>query len=204
MKHTSIKLRPDILDNPKFGRLPDNLWRRTIELYLVAAMENDGGRLPEFDKIAWLLRIEFDHLVNQVACLKKAGILYEDQDKKTLRIRGYNRVQAVKNSTERVRRYRERRLENGLNRTPSYDETAIKRRDGYQCVYCGSSANLCVDHIYPIALGGTDDYRNLACACNSCNSGKQGRTPDQANMRFQNGTAEERYQDYLKTIGMFS
>jgi 5-methylcytosine-specific restriction endonuclease McrA len=204
VRKTSIRLRPDILDNPKFGMLPDNLWRRTFELYLMAAIEDNDGQLPDVFDIAWRLRVKPNGLTDEIEALKKAGILYEDQDKKTLKIRGYSRFQVDKNSTERVRRYRERRRRNGLNTSPSYDEEAIKRRDGHQCVYCDSSANLCVDHVYPIALGGTDDYRNLVCACNACNSGKQGRTPDQANMKFINGTAEERYQDYLKNIGEFS
>ena len=45
-------------------------------------------------------------------------------------------------------------------------------RDGYQCVYCGSSENLTLDHIIPITKGGSDDQDNLACCCKCCNSSK--------------------------------
>ena len=37
-----IKLYHEILDDPKMGRMPDRLWRRTIELFLLAG-ELDGG-----------------------------------------------------------------------------------------------------------------------------------------------------------------
>lgn len=47
-----IKLYHEILHDPKMGRLPDNLWRRCIELFLLAGElgaevdEDDKGHLP--------------------------------------------------------------------------------------------------------------------------------------------------------------
>lgn len=56
----------------------------------------------------------------------------------------------------------------------------ILRRDGFRCRYCGASPSdgirLVVDHIVPVADGGTDDWDNLAAACHECNAGK-GRHP---------------------------
>lgn len=55
----------------------------------------------------------------------------------------------------------------------------IFRRDGFQCQYCGRvppDAVLRVDHIVPVADGGTNDEDNLTTACHDCNAGK-GRTP---------------------------
>lgn len=40
------------------------------------------------------------------------------------------------------------------------------------CAYCGSKHNLTMDHVVPIALGGTNTYRNIIPACKSCNSRK--------------------------------
>jgi hypothetical protein len=59
----------------------------------------------------------------------------------------------------------------------------VLRRDNHTCRYCGSSApdvKLTVDHVMPVALGGTDDPSNLVAACASCNSGKSATPPDAA------------------------
>lgn len=48
----------------------------------------------------------------------------------------------------------------------------ILERDGYRCVYCGSSDGIGIDHVVPHALGGATLPFNLVCACSTCNSGK--------------------------------
>ena len=56
----------------------------------------------------------------------------------------------------------------------------ILRRDGHRCHYCGATAEdaqLTVDHVIPIALGGADDPSNLVTACQSCNAGKAATSP---------------------------
>lgn len=40
------------------------------------------------------------------------------------------------------------------------------------CCYCGSKANLSVDHLLPRARGGIDAGQNMVWACRSCNSSK--------------------------------
>ena len=55
----------------------------------------------------------------------------------------------------------------------------VLRRDNYTCRYCWSSENqLTVDHVTPVALGGTDDPSNLVAACRDCNAGKASSSPD--------------------------
>ncbi len=57
----------------------------------------------------------------------------------------------------------------------------VLRRDNHACRYCGASAPdvpLTVDHVIPIALGGTDDPSNLVTACQPCNAGKSASSPD--------------------------
>lgn len=59
----------------------------------------------------------------------------------------------------------------------------VLRRDGNTCRYCGASApdvKLTVDHVVPVALGGSDDPSNLVAACVDCNAGKTSTAPDQA------------------------
>ena len=57
----------------------------------------------------------------------------------------------------------------------------ILRRDNHTCRYCGSAApdvKLTVDHVLPVALGGSDDPTNLVAACADCNAGKTSSSPD--------------------------
>lgn len=55
----------------------------------------------------------------------------------------------------------------------------VLRRDNYTCRYCRSTENaLTVDHVTPVALGGTDKPDNLVAACKDCNSGKSSSSPD--------------------------
>ncbi|MCF3100952.1 HNH endonuclease [Streptomyces roseoverticillatus] len=41
-------------------------------------------------------------------------------------------------------------------------------RDRFTCQQCGSRQQLEVDHIVPVARGGTWDLRNLRTLCRSC------------------------------------
>lgn len=57
----------------------------------------------------------------------------------------------------------------------------VLRRDDFACRYCGArapEAALTVDHVMPIALGGSDDPTNLVTACRDCNAGKSSTSPD--------------------------
>jgi hypothetical protein len=54
----------------------------------------------------------------------------------------------------------------------------VFKRDSFTCQYCGASAPnvvLQVDHIKPVASGGTNDLLNLITSCQPCNSGKSDR-----------------------------
>lgn len=55
----------------------------------------------------------------------------------------------------------------------------VLRRDNHTCRYCNASnAPLTVDHVTPVALGGTDTPDNLVAACRDCNAGKASTSPD--------------------------
>jgi hypothetical protein len=57
----------------------------------------------------------------------------------------------------------------------------ILRRDNHTCRYCGAVAPdvpLTIDHVTPVALGGTDAPTNLVTACRDCNAGKSATAPD--------------------------
>lgn len=70
-----------------------------------------------------------------------------------------------------------------MKRNPLSKSTRFEifKRDGFRCVYCGATPvqkELRVDHIQPVAKGGTDDPSNLATACFDCNAGKAARQLD--------------------------
>ena len=50
-----MKLWFDILRDPKMGMLRDRLWRRVIELFLLAGQQGEDGLLPDVPTIAWQL-----------------------------------------------------------------------------------------------------------------------------------------------------
>jgi hypothetical protein len=57
----------------------------------------------------------------------------------------------------------------------------ILRRDSNTCRYChATDTPLVIDHVLPVALGGTDDPSNLVAACKDCNAGKTSTSPDAA------------------------
>lgn len=53
----------------------------------------------------------------------------------------------------------------------------VLNRDGHRCQYCGRSpqdgARLEIDHVIPLAKGGTSSISNLITACFECNRGKK-------------------------------
>jgi 5-methylcytosine-specific restriction endonuclease McrA len=56
----------------------------------------------------------------------------------------------------------------------------IGRRDGFACAQCGISANdVQVDHIVPLAEGGSNDLDNLQLLCPACNSRKSDKIPEE-------------------------
>jgi 5-methylcytosine-specific restriction endonuclease McrA len=48
---------------------------------------------------------------------------------------------------------------------------------GGACFYCGRESRLTMDHIIPLARGGTDEPANCVLACGSCNSSKNAKLP---------------------------
>lgn len=49
---------------------------------------------------------------------------------------------------------------------------SIKARDGYRCVYCGSTEDLTIDHVKPRCFGGETNSSNCVTACRPCNQAK--------------------------------
>ena len=55
----------------------------------------------------------------------------------------------------------------------------VFKRDHFTCQYCGSQPPivvLVIDHIEPLANGGSNDISNLITACEPCNCGKRDKS----------------------------
>lgn len=68
--------------------------------------------------------------------------------------------------------------------------TRILERDNFRCRRCGAGPNdarLVIDHVVPVAKGGTADESNLQTLCHPCNSAKSDREPHQHDLKGAEG-----------------
>jgi DnaD/phage-associated family protein len=71
-----IKLFIEILDDPKMGRLPNHLWRRAVELFLLAGRQGNDGTLPPVEEMVWILRLSEDKLLEDLHGLAEVGVVH--------------------------------------------------------------------------------------------------------------------------------
>jgi hypothetical protein len=70
-----IKLYIELLDDAKMARLPNHLWRRAVELFLLAGRVGDDGALPPVEEMAWSLRLDKDKLLEDLLGLAEVGVV---------------------------------------------------------------------------------------------------------------------------------
>jgi len=70
-----IKLYHEILEDPKMIRLDDRLYRRVIELFVLAGREDNEGILPALDDMAIMLRLNAEELETDLIEIQKIGII---------------------------------------------------------------------------------------------------------------------------------
>lgn len=102
MKRQWIKLYLEITDDPKMGRLPDRLWRRAIELFMLAGEQDDDGLLPAVEDMAWRLRTSAEEVEQTLQALN--GIIVQPTAEGWLVTKFKERQ--FSESYERVKRYR--------------------------------------------------------------------------------------------------
>lgn len=61
---------------------------------------------------------------------------------------------------------------------------AVFARDDWTCQYCGSRAQLTVDHVVPRSKGGLSTWDNIVASCAPCNRRKGSLLPRQVGMRL--------------------
>lgn len=99
-----IKLYHDTLDDAKMGKLDDHLWRRTIEMFLLAGSENEGGYLPKLEDMAWKLRADEDDLKGDLQRLMSHNIVEKKNGKYF--VTNFKKRQSPMSDKERKRRDR--------------------------------------------------------------------------------------------------
>lgn len=133
-----IKLYHEILHDPKMGRLPDNVWRRAIELFLLAGELDDDGKLPNTEDMAWLLhRPSIEEFETELDHLERIRILTRLDD--GWLVTKFSERQKAISDAERAKAYRGRKHKGSVSQednkpvTPeSQDRHAIvTSRDAY-------------------------------------------------------------------------
>jgi hypothetical protein len=101
-----IKLYHEVLDDPKMATLPDRLWRRVVELFLMAGRMGKTGHLPDAAQIAWMLRMDRDGLDMDLRQLLATGIIEKVND--GYQVVNFAKRQEALDPAERMRNMRER------------------------------------------------------------------------------------------------
>jgi 5-methylcytosine-specific restriction endonuclease McrA len=187
-----FRLYAEFATDPKVQMLSEVDQRRLLMLFCIRSNTQLVGLSD--DEIAFSLRISLEDLSRTKSEFIRRGFIDDSWNV----VNWDKRQFASDSSKERTRKYRDTREANGLSRgSRTLTDPFLYERDGHRCIYCQSQQKLCIDHITPVSLGGTDHYDNLGVACKGCNSGKSGRTPEQAHMKIVNPQALERYTRFV-------
>ena len=118
-----IKLYIEILDDPKMATLPDRLWRRVVEMFLLAGRQNKQGQLPDDREIAWSLRVPTEELELDMVQLINTGIVQRTGT--GYLVTHFEIRQDAATPTERWKEHRDRKRKDEYY--SNEDQTKIKR-----------------------------------------------------------------------------
>lgn len=103
-----IKLHLKTLDSWTMANLPDHLWRRAVELFLMAKENGNDGTLQPVAVLAWRLRIAEPRLSENLESLAEAGVV-EKAPNGAWKVKNFEKYQmGSSESADRVKRYREK------------------------------------------------------------------------------------------------
>jgi len=179
-------IKPDFFKNEQVGSLPYQ-WRLLFTgLWTVA---DRSGRLEDRPMRIKAELFPYDQVdVNEgLDELVRAGLIvrYQTNGLKAISIPTWARHQLVNRDEAPSQIEGPNGETDQLGRAPN--ETVRQRiyqRDSFTCVYCkkdmGTDArSRCIDHVIPLARGGSHDERNLVTACKKCNAKKGAKLPDE-------------------------
>jgi len=101
-----IKLWHETLDDDKVGMLSDKLFRRLIQCFLLAGIEDRGGFLPNLSRIAWRMHIPSDEVQSDLVELQSNGFLDFVDDR--WYVKNFSKRQANIDSSKRMQAFRDR------------------------------------------------------------------------------------------------
>lgn len=98
------------------------------------------------------------------------------------KIRQYRKTAPSRKAHKRIYKARRRAIERGLH-ADQIDPIKVFERDGWRCHLCGCKTprhlrGTCepnapeMDHVIPLAAGGTHTWGNVKCSCRRCNGSK--------------------------------
>lgn len=141
------------------GFLPRAVVPVLLNLEGLAMRVWQGKTMVGVQKVTWQFIVQ---------CLLAAGLWEEAED--GYWIHDYLDYQPSREEVLKQRAYERKRADwNGMR---SRIAPIVFERDNFRCVLCGATDDLTVDHIVPLALGGTNDLDNLHTLCRSCNCRK--------------------------------
>ena len=150
-----IRLHKDLINNIEFNSLSDGAARLLFMCWLLAAEDKfKAGNLPDFQTLAWRLRLDE---------AKAAAYMDELMDSNFIED-GFMEPGEEPNKRKMTDKLREE----------------IYIRDGRKCKWCGSTLHREIDHIIPVSQGGASEPDNLQVLCRSCNRKKRVKTGKQA------------------------
>lgn len=126
MRFYYIKLWYETLDDPKMGRLSDHLYRRAIELFLLAGMQGGDGLLPSVEDIAYRLRADVKSILADLGELEKVNIV--SKHKQGWFVTHFAERQAAASDADRAKAYRERQEKTVTKRDKNVTESSRSRR----------------------------------------------------------------------------
>jgi len=129
-----IKLYFEILDDPKMGTLSDRLWRRVVELFLIAGQVHKDGWIPDTKQLAWMLRMDPGELDKELLEIRQLGIIKGAPG--GWWICNFKKRQDASTSTERSQAFREKKRAEQYYDNP--DETEVQRKCNEQETKCAT------------------------------------------------------------------
>lgn len=102
-----IKLYHEILNDFKMAKMSDRLFRRTIEVFLLAGDYEKDGLLPPTEDMAWRLRLTEEELETDLIELQQLGIVTNDGGQWS--VHNFPERQGPMTEAERSRRRRQKR-----------------------------------------------------------------------------------------------
>lgn len=124
MGNTWMKLYHELLDDPKVGMMNDHLFRRMIELFLLAGRENKDGLLSTPTEIAWTLRTTEKDITAVVTELKRLNVINETEDGRINVTHFAERQSKDTTDYERVKRWRDKQKRINDNGNDTYHDNA--------------------------------------------------------------------------------